>query len=251
MGEGGGWVCMSECICVCVCVCVCESQIVDRKNPYSTQWIVFFRACPNWGCQSLLHTHFAGLHNLKGQRSLTNTRLACYTPSLRSWAHGQPRVLFVSYPFRLQMPAGKLRVQLKLCTPQLGERTEENAPLCAVRLYYVAVFNVAIVLSFLQEGFFFINFYLSYRPKCTKCTLWFNNLESSSLHFSCGISSNILALKAATKRERPQRLFLLNSHDSRHLLSLLTYVNHIWQGVSPQTLRTLDQGTELGHIWLC
>jgi len=59
--------------------------------------------------------------NLKEQRSLAKHSFVCYTPSLRSWAHSQPRVLLMSYPFQLQMQASKPHFQLKLCTPQLGE----------------------------------------------------------------------------------------------------------------------------------
>ena len=81
--------------CVSVCVFQHESQIVDQKN----------------------------------------TRLASYTPSLCLWAHGQPCVLLMSYPFWLQMLAGKLHVQLKLCIPPLRECTEENLPLCAVGIH--------------------------------------------------------------------------------------------------------------------
>ncbi len=64
----------------------------------NTYWILSWPAC----C------------NLKGQHSLAKHLFVCYTPSLRSWAHSQPRVL-------LQLQAGQSHFQLKLCTPQLGE----------------------------------------------------------------------------------------------------------------------------------
>jgi len=47
--------------------------------------------------------------------------IVCCTPLLLLWAHSQPRVLLMSYPFQLQIHASQPHIQLNLCTPQLGE----------------------------------------------------------------------------------------------------------------------------------
>ena len=110
-----------------------ESKIVDRKIPYSTQWFIFFRACPQWRLSELIaHSVCQPTTTLKGnapsQTLVWHAILPCYACELTA------NLVFVSYPFWLQMLASKLHVQLKLCTPQLRERTEENSSLCAVRI---------------------------------------------------------------------------------------------------------------------
>ncbi len=64
---------------------------------------------------------YIGETNTRCIKLLLITLLGIKLPRLLIWAHSQPRVLLVSYPFQLQMQASQPHFQLKLCTHQLGE----------------------------------------------------------------------------------------------------------------------------------
>ena len=49
-----------------MCVFQHESQIVDRKIPYSTQWFIFFCACPQWRLSELIAHSVCRPATLKG-----------------------------------------------------------------------------------------------------------------------------------------------------------------------------------------
>ena len=118
-------------------VCLC-AKIVDRKIPYSTQWLIFFRACPQWRLSELIAHSVCrpatSKDNAPSQtlvwsatlprcaRELTANLVFCSWATLFGCKCRPANFMFNWSSVHLHSP--------------LRERTEENLPLCAVRIHY-------------------------------------------------------------------------------------------------------------------